>query len=418
MRRLCLLLLIGLASTGCTSSGSRTPDARPASRDRDRDNPGPANAPFWADPNARSAPPPEKTTGRNNNRIPPAGLPTRGESEGLIAGAVVDSDGQRVPNAFIQISSLNGSKTAKPIGVHTDGQGYFSIPVRSAQSYELNVSVRDQDRTLAASMVVQAPDTQVILRVNEGNVSSLTPKVPPPPSTGPFNSSTPPRDPRSPAASTWRDAPPPVQSGTPRGPLPPITSSNPENIAVEPNFASLPAANIPGPNSLATAPLPPSPPPGAASGLQPSTFRTAPRPTKLDFELTDLQGKSWRFGDHNGKLVLLDFWGTWCAPCMKAVPHIKQLAKEYGTSGLEVIGVACERDGTWNQQANNVARVAQRNEMNYGLYLEPEGKTGSVQDKFAVKSYPTLILLDRDGKVLYRGTDFVQLERIIKNSIR
>ena len=56
--------------------------------------------------------------------------------------------------------------------------------------------------------------------------------------------------------------------------------------------------------------------------------------------------------------------------------------------------------------------------MNYGLYLEPEGRQGSVQDRFGVKSYPTLILLDRDGKILYRGTDFAQLEQIVKKNIR
>jgi thioredoxin-related protein len=65
-----------------------------------------------------------------------------------------------------------------------------------------------------------------------------------------------------------------------------------------------------------------------------------------------------------------------------------------------------------------VAKVAQKQEINYALSLEPEGKEGSVQNKFQVTSYPTLILLNNSGQVLYRGHDFVQLDKIIKANLR
>ncbi|QVL30894.1 redoxin domain-containing protein [Telmatocola sphagniphila] len=419
MRRFCLLLTC-LALAGCTSTGSRNPDGKPTSqqniRNSDRDR-GPAQAPFWADPNDRSAPPPTGTTGRNN-RIPPTNLPTRNDGETLLAGAVVDPDGQRIPDAFVQILARQGSKTgkAKPIGVHTDGQGYFTVPVRPGEDYELSARVDERNRTLGGSMIVQAPDTQIILKVSEGGVSSITPSAPPAiGNTGPFA-------PKS-KDSTWQDmTPPAAQFGSPK--KPPITSSHPENIAADPSHVTLPAANIPGPNS---SPAPSVPAPSTTPNLPPLVPPEDPEKistpvpknnSKRSFELMDLQGKSWRFGDHAGKLVLLDFWGTWCGPCMRAIPEVKNLAKQYGTSGLEVLGVACERDGSWDQQANNVAKVAQRQEINYALYLEPPGKFGQVQDKFGIKSYPTLILLDREGKVLYRGNDFVQLERIIKANIR
>ena len=74
-----------------------------------------------------------------------------------------------------------------------------------------------------------------------------------------------------------------------------------------------------------------------------------------DFRLPDLEGKPVRFQDLDADLVLLDFWGTWCAPCLDSVPHLVELQKKYGPSKLRVVGVACE-DVPWNSAGRRSRR--------------------------------------------------------------
>ena len=63
----------------------------------------------------------------------------------------------------------------------------------------------------------------------------------------------------------------------------------------------------------------------------------------VDFRLPDLEGKPVRFQDLDADFILLDFWGTWCAPCLESIPHLVSLQKEYGPRRLRVVGIACEQ---------------------------------------------------------------------------
>jgi len=69
------------------------------------------------------------------------------------------------------------------------------------------------------------------------------------------------------------------------------------------------------------------------------------------------------------KLVLLDFWYAGCVHCRTAIPHLKQLQAQYGPYGLEVVGIACEKAGTAQEQALRVARLCQIQQTNYRLLL-------------------------------------------------
>lgn len=64
-----------------------------------------------------------------------------------------------------------------------------------------------------------------------------------------------------------------------------------------------------------------------------------------EFELPDSSGKTVRLSDFNGKVVLLDFWATWCGPCKKSVPWMIELADKYREAGLVVVGVSMDDDG-------------------------------------------------------------------------
>ena len=103
---------------------------------------------------------------------------------------------------------------------------------------------------------------------------------------------------------------------------------------------------------------------------------------------------------------------------MRAVPAIKKLQSDYGASGLEVVAVACEPDAPFNQRARQVDEVARRKEVNYKVYMERDRHVGEVQRLFNVQWVPTLVLLDRQGNILWRGgatdTDLERVDQIIK----
>lgn len=76
-----------------------------------------------------------------------------------------------------------------------------------------------------------------------------------------------------------------------------------------------------------------------------SLKREGARKKAPDFELTDAAGKPVRMSELKGKVVLLDFWATWCAPCKNSMPWIEELAKKYESQGLAVVGVSMDEDG-------------------------------------------------------------------------
>src|SRR5690349_2214209 len=70
-----------------------------------------------------------------------------------------------------------------------------------------------------------------------------------------------------------------------------------------------------------------------------------PRTAAPEWELTDLNGKLIRSSDFRGKVLILDFWATWCVPCRVEIPHFVELQKQYGNKGFTVIGVSLDEQG-------------------------------------------------------------------------
>jgi thiol-disulfide isomerase/thioredoxin len=302
----------------------------------------------------------------------------------------------------------------------------------------------DGDRKLAGRAQVTPPNSRVLIRVSEDLYSGT---IPPPPSDG-VGTAGPHRD--APAASVpggddgWRPSEPapvrgPVRSDPPPPPLdpPPVEQDrlppfSVENIAgdrdkekdKDPRRGPPPLINVPGSNGP---PPDPDPPP---AGRGPGAFRVPSGshvpscdffgPNRLkNFALNDVYGQPWEFRQAQGRLVLLDFWGTWCMPCVKAIPHLKRLHAEYGPMGLEVVGIACER-GAESGRQKRVLDAIDKYQINYRVLLGEEYEECPVQQKFHIQSYPTLVLLDRNGAVLWRGdaNGLGQLEAILKRDLR
>jgi len=110
-----------------------------------------------------------------------------------------------------------------------------------------------------------------------------------------------------------------------------------------------------------------------------------------DFSLESLDGKTMRLSDLRGKAVLLNFWATWCGPCKIEMPWFVDLQKEYGSQGLQIVGIAMD-DGS----KEDIAKFAKDMGVNYPILLGKE----SVADQYGgVDALPQSFLIARDGKI-------------------
>jgi thiol-disulfide isomerase/thioredoxin len=136
--------------------------------------------------------------------------------------------------------------------------------------------------------------------------------------------------------------------------------------------------------------------------------------------LPDVDGGTWDFAQRRGRLVLLDFWGTWCGPCRQAIPGLAQLQSTYYNAGLEVVGVSCENGESAAENARRVRDARQRiPAINYRLVLANKYGSCPVQSQFHIAQYPTMVLLDSDGTILWRGgSDRIrELEQLIRRRL-
>ncbi len=111
-----------------------------------------------------------------------------------------------------------------------------------------------------------------------------------------------------------------------------------------------------------------------------------------DFTLESLDGKSVRLSDLRGKAVLLNFWATWCGPCKIEMPWFVDFQKQYGSEGLQIVGVAMD-----DASKADIAKFAQDMGVNYPILIGKE----SVGDQYGgVPALPESFVISRDGKIM------------------
>lgn len=126
--------------------------------------------------------------------------------------------------------------------------------------------------------------------------------------------------------------------------------------------------------------------PAGAASEGPEARRPAP-----DFELTDLAGNSISRSGLKGKVVLLDFWATWCPPCRAEVPHFKELHDEYADQGLEIVGVSVDEGGE--------AVVRPFVEANGIEYATAMSNDEIVRAFGGIRGIPTTFMIDKEGRI-------------------
>ena len=115
------------------------------------------------------------------------------------------------------------------------------------------------------------------------------------------------------------------------------------------------------------------------------------RKAAADFTLKDAKGADVKLSGYKGKVVLLNFWATWCGPCKVEIPWFTEFANKYGDRGLIVLGVAMDDDG-WT----SVRPYVEKMKMSYRIMI---GDDTLSRQYGGIDSLPETLLIDRDGKI-------------------
>jgi thiol-disulfide isomerase/thioredoxin len=139
-----------------------------------------------------------------------------------------------------------------------------------------------------------------------------------------------------------------------------------------------------------------------------------------DFTLPDLQGRPFQLRSTDAEFTLLCFWGTWCDPCLAAMPHLDELQRQFGREKLRVVSIAYQREGEGGPRT--VARTSRRLGLDFPILIAPGDGSCPVAEAMEVRYYPTMILLDREGRVVHRetgatGEKLMRLDRAIASAM-
>jgi thiol-disulfide isomerase/thioredoxin len=127
-----------------------------------------------------------------------------------------------------------------------------------------------------------------------------------------------------------------------------------------------------------------------------------------EWKLADAEGKTHTLSEYRGRVVVLDFWATWCGPCAKVMPRLEKLQKKYGGRGLVVFGVNSFETG-------DPAALMKKKGITYTLLLKGEEMAPS----YGVTSLPVVYVIGADGRVAYShaGPDQKDLADLIEKHL-
>src|ERR1700716_1571716 len=114
-----------------------------------------------------------------------------------------------------------------------------------------------------------------------------------------------------------------------------------------------------------------------------------------EFTLKDLSGKTWTFAELRGKVVLVNFWATWCPPCRKEMPDLETLYGRFGSKGLVVLFIS-------DEEAAKVEPFIRECKVSFPVLLYPGRK---VNEMFVVEGIPKSFVYDREGKLVAQSID-------------
>jgi len=131
------------------------------------------------------------------------------------------------------------------------------------------------------------------------------------------------------------------------------------------------------------------------------------------WQLKDLDGNDVSSTRFKGKVVVVDFWATWCGPCLSEIPGYIELQKKYGKDGLAIVGVSLD-----SKSPKYVQKFAQEHGMNYTIVMGDE----TIADAFGgFDAIPTTFLINREGRIVHKKIGAMapdEYEALVKRALR
>jgi len=115
----------------------------------------------------------------------------------------------------------------------------------------------------------------------------------------------------------------------------------------------------------------------------------------VNFTLTDLAGKTWTLQDLKGKVVMLNFWATWCPPCRKEMPDLIALYTQFSSQGFVILGIS-------DDEPDKVRQFVQQHAVTYPVLLDPGSKVNKL---LHIQGIPKTFVYDRQGKIVAQSID-------------
>lgn len=123
------------------------------------------------------------------------------------------------------------------------------------------------------------------------------------------------------------------------------------------------------------------------------------------FSVKDINGKIINLSEYKGKYVLLDFWASWCLPCLKQIPLIKQIRNAYSKDKLVIVGISGDR------QIEELRKAIQLNEINWMNIFD---ETKSIRKLYRIRAIPVIMLIDNNGKLIYSSSEKEDRELLLE----
>jgi thiol-disulfide isomerase/thioredoxin len=130
-----------------------------------------------------------------------------------------------------------------------------------------------------------------------------------------------------------------------------------------------------------------------------------------DFGEKDVNGKPLSVANHKGKVVLIDFWATWCGPCVGELPNVLAVYQRYHAKGFEIIGVSLDQD-----QAKLASFIKEKN-VTWQQFFDGQGWNNKLAVKYGVRSIPATYLLDGNANIIGKGLRGEALEEAVSKAL-